>query len=62
MGYGIEAEVWAGAGAKSEINGGLDGDGKFKLEFSFGIAMGVGAMVKFSSSSTPRLLPRPSVR
>lgn len=48
VGYGIEAEVWAGAGVKAEVNGGLDGDGKFKLEFSFGVAMGVGAMVKFN--------------
>ena len=46
VGYGIEAELWAGAGAKAEINGGLDQDGKFKLEFSLGIAAGVGAMVK----------------
>ena len=46
IGYGIEAEVWAGAGAKFEVNGGLDKDGKFKLEFSIGIAAGVGAMVK----------------
>jgi hypothetical protein len=48
VGYGIEAEVWAGAGAKAEINGGLDKDGKFKVEFSLGIACGVGAMVKIN--------------
>ncbi len=48
IGYGIEAEVWAGAGAKAEINGGLEKDGKFKLQFSLGIAAGVGAMVKIN--------------
>lgn len=48
IGYGVEAEVWAGAGAKAEINGGLDKDGKFKLEFSVGIAAGVGCMMKFN--------------
>lgn len=47
IGYGVEAEVWAGVGAKAEINGGLDKDGKFKIEFSLGIAAGVGCMVKF---------------
>jgi hypothetical protein len=46
IGYGIEAEVWAGAGAKAEINGGLDKDGKFHLDFSLGLAAGVGCMVK----------------
>lgn len=46
--YGIEGEVWAGVGAKAEIAGGLTDDGKFKLDFSFGIALGVGAMVKVS--------------
>lgn len=45
--YGIEGEVWAGAGAKFEINGGLDENGKFKLEFCIGASVGVGAMVKF---------------
>lgn len=48
VGYGVECEVWAGAGAKAEINGGLDKDGKFKLEFSLGIAAGVGCMVKIN--------------
>lgn len=48
IGYGIEAEVWAGAGIKAEINGGLDKEGKFKLEFAFGVAVGVGAQVKFN--------------
>lgn len=48
VGYGIECEVWAGAGAKAEINGGLDKNGKFKIEFSLGISVGVGCMVKFS--------------
>lgn len=47
VGAGVEAEVWAGAGARAEINGGLDKEGKFKLEFSLGIAAGVGCMVKF---------------
>ena len=47
IGYGVEAEVWAGAGAKAEINGGLDKNGKFNIEFSLGIAAGVGCMVKF---------------
>ncbi len=48
VGYGVECEVWAGAGAKAEINGGLDKEGKFKLEFSLGIAAGVGCMVKIN--------------
>lgn len=48
VGYGVEAEVWAGAGAKAEINGGLEKDGKFKLQFSLGIAAGVGCMVKIN--------------
>lgn len=46
IGYGIEAEAWAGAGAKAEINGGLDKDGKFHLNFSLGLAAGVGCMLK----------------
>lgn len=48
VGYGIEAEVWAGAGAKAEINGGLEKDGKFKISFSIGIAAGVGCMAKIN--------------
>lgn len=47
VGYGIAAEVWAGAGVKAEIDGGLDKDGKLKLEFCLGVAVGVGAQVKF---------------
>jgi hypothetical protein len=46
--YGIEAEVWAGAGAKVEINGGLTDDGKFKVDFCIGASLGVGCMVRFS--------------
>ena len=48
IGYGVECEVWAGAGAKAEINGGLNKDGKFKLQFSLGIAAGVGCMFKIN--------------
>jgi hypothetical protein len=44
VGYGIEAEVWSGAGAKAEITGGLD-DGKFKFRATLGVAVGVGACV-----------------
>lgn len=47
VGYGIECEVWAGIGAKAEVNGGIDKDGKLKLEFALGIAYGVGGQVKF---------------
>jgi hypothetical protein len=47
VGYGIECEVWAGVGAKAEINGGIDKDGKLKLDFAIGIAYGVGGQVKF---------------
>lgn len=46
--YGIEAEVWAGAGAKVEINGGLTDDGKFKVDFCIGASLGVGCMIRFS--------------
>lgn len=46
--YGIEGEVWAGVGAKAEINGGLDDDGKFKVDFCIGASLGVGCMLRFS--------------
>ncbi len=48
VGYGVDMEVWAGAGAKIELNGGLEKDGKFKIQFSIGVAAGVGAMMKFN--------------
>jgi len=48
LSYGIQGEVWAGVGARAEITGGLSDDGKFKLDFSLGIACGVGAMLKVS--------------
>ncbi len=44
VGYGIEAEVWSGAGAKAEFTGGLD-DGKFKFRATLGVAVGVGACI-----------------
>lgn len=44
VGYGIEAEVWTGAGAKAEFSGGLD-DGKFKFRATLGVAVGIGACV-----------------
>lgn len=47
IGYGIRAEVWAGAGVKAEATAGLAGDGKFKLALTFGISLGVGGMVRY---------------
>lgn len=46
MEYGVEAEAWAGVGAKAEFSAGLDSDGKFHFSFGIGAAIGVGAFLK----------------
>jgi hypothetical protein len=44
--YGIEAEAWAGAGAKAEFHAGLGADGKFHFSMGAGVALGVGVFFK----------------
>jgi hypothetical protein len=44
--YGVEAEAWAGVGAKAEFHAGLDADGKFHFSAGLGAAIGVGAFLK----------------
>lgn len=44
--YGVEAEAWAGVGAKAEFHAGLDKDGKFHFSAGLGAALGVGAFLK----------------
>lgn len=43
--YGVEAEAWAGVGAKAEFHAGLD-DGKFRFSGGLGAALGVGAFIR----------------
>jgi hypothetical protein len=46
IGYGVEAEAWAGVGAKAEFHAGLDKDGKFRISAGVGAAIGVGAFLR----------------
>lgn len=45
---GVGVEVWAGAGAKIEGTAGLTKEGKFKLDFTIGAAVGVGFKININ--------------